>query len=92
MIAWPGHDKCDLAYSIGQLQPTLVETLRWGKDNLTGLLGDVYLEVDCEGVPLILRKGSNNILWDETVSKVMGPEGRPWLDAGTDRQGHAGGS
>jgi hypothetical protein len=73
MIAWPGHNKYDLNYSIGELRPTYVQLLPWGADDLCSLLGSVYLPVDYAGVRLYLRKDSRDVDWSAVQDKGVVP-------------------
>ncbi len=68
-IAWsgmysvPGHNKYDLTYSIIQLQPTFIETARWGSQNLTAWVMAHYAAVSYEGVNIWLRKDDPAVYW-----------------------------
>ncbi|HVO10800.1 MAG TPA: hypothetical protein VMX54_08650 [Vicinamibacteria bacterium] len=53
----PGHNKTDLAFSIGARRPDYVEGFRWGADQAPS---DDYEPVG----PLWLRRGSPNVRWD----------------------------
>ncbi|HSB91270.1 MAG TPA: hypothetical protein VLD63_14745 [Anaerolineales bacterium] len=63
MIAWPGHNKYDLHYSIGVLRPTYVQAFRWGRDNLTDVRDRDYRTVDYRGVSLSLLRDSDLVRW-----------------------------
>jgi hypothetical protein len=64
VLAWPGHNKYDLDYSIGVLRPTYVQLLRWGSDDLCELLEDTYVAIDYRGVRLFLLRDSADVDWD----------------------------
>ena len=66
----PGHNKYDLDYSIATLQPTYVQSLGWGRDDLSSLADSVYVEVYVrypgrETIPLYLLRDSPNVKWSE---------------------------
>jgi arabinofuranosyltransferase len=65
MRSVPGHNKYDLEYSIQTLQPTYVQNLRWGQDNVRQWARDKYIEVQYQGVSLILLRGSPDVLWNK---------------------------
>ncbi len=70
-IAWdgmnsvPGHNKYDLNYSIKQLQPTYVQALEWGGQNLSEWGGEHYVRANYKGVRLYLLKDSPHVDWDK---------------------------
>ncbi|MCB9436767.1 MAG: hypothetical protein H6673_07200 [Anaerolineales bacterium] len=64
MTSVPGHNKYDLAYSIQQRQPTYVQSLWWGGDDLSEWGRDVYVNVTYKGVSLLLRKDSPAVHWN----------------------------
>lgn len=55
-----GHNKYDLAYSIGQLRPDVVQTLAWGRDQQWHLRGTVYVPFG----EMWLRRDSPRIRWE----------------------------
>ncbi|HEX8990987.1 MAG TPA: hypothetical protein VF784_04865 [Anaerolineales bacterium] len=69
-IAWsgmysvPGHNKYDLTYSIEQLQPTYIETARWGSQDLTAWVNAHYATVEYDGLRIWLRKGAPEVKWN----------------------------
>jgi hypothetical protein len=70
-IAWegmnsvPGHNKYDLSYSIQTLQPTYVDDLKWGAQNL-GQWGEEHYElVRYKKAWLLLLKDSPDVHWDK---------------------------
>jgi len=65
MLTWPGHNKYDLEYSIGELRPTYVQQFDWGRQHLGQLRREVYLQVAYKGVSLWLLRDSPSVLWDE---------------------------
>jgi hypothetical protein len=79
-IAWsgmysvPGHNKYDLTYSIEQLQPTYIETSKWGRQDLTEWVNAHYVTVNDNGVPLLLRKGAPEIRWNLLRAQADGAE------------------
>ena len=54
-----GHNKTDLAYSIGELKPDFVEGFFWGRDDMRSAMPE-YEKVD----GLWLRRGSPRVRWD----------------------------
>ena len=77
----PGHNKYDLQYSIGLLQPTYVQGLRWGLQDLTawGESGR-YIPVTYKGVFLLLWNGSRQVRWENlgTASIPASVTGNGW--------------
>ncbi len=77
-IAWsgmysvPGHNKYDLTYSIEQLQPTYIETSKWGRQDLTDWVTAHYVSVDYGGVHMLLLKGAPEIKWDLLPPQAIG--------------------
>ena len=69
MTSLPGHNKYDLNYSIRLLEPTYVQGLKWGRQNLTKWARSTYVKVEYEGIELILLKDSPDVLWRE----IYGP-------------------
>ena len=63
MSSVPGHNKYDLFYSIKKLQPTYVQTLSWGGQNVADWAQNTYEKVDYEGLTLYLFKKSPDVLW-----------------------------
>jgi arabinofuranosyltransferase len=66
----PGHNKYDLAYSIGELRPDYVETLRYGKQDFSEMLGQDYVLIVYRGKGLTLKKSSREVLWEEIDKAV----------------------
>ena len=70
-IAWagmpsvPGHNKYDLDYSIKQRQPTYVQGLAWGRQDLSIWGQAFYVTAAYRGVPLILRRNSPEVRWEK---------------------------
>ena len=65
ILAWPGHNKYDLEYSILELRPTYVQKFFWGGQNLTEVASELYEKVEYEGVILHLLKGSQSVYWEK---------------------------
>jgi hypothetical protein len=65
MLTWPGHNKYDLEYSIGQLMPTYVQQFDWGRQHLSQLKNAAYQEGQYRGIRLWLLKASPDVLWSE---------------------------
>lgn len=63
MLTWPGHNKYDLEYSIGQLLPTYVQQFNWGRQNLSQLKDRTYQAGEYRGIRLWLLKDSTYVLW-----------------------------
>jgi len=70
MQSVPGHNKYDLDYSIKTLLPTYVQNLKWGNQNVRSWAKTKYIEIEYQGVSLILLRGSPDVLW----SKLENPE------------------
>jgi hypothetical protein len=69
MTSVPGHNKYDRHYSIESLEPTYAQVVSWGSDDLTEWAASQYATVDFRGVRLLLRRGSNAVIW----SSVQNP-------------------
>ncbi len=69
MLTWPGHNKYDLEYSIGQLLPTYVQQFNWGRQNLTQLKNEAYQEGEYRGISLWLRRDSPYVLWSQLAQQ-----------------------
>ena len=65
LIYPPGHVKYDLDYSIKLLQPTYVENLAWGSQDLSEWAESVYTAVDYHNTIIYLLQDSDAVLWDE---------------------------
>ena len=65
MLTWPGHNKYDLEYSIGELRPTYVQQFDWGRQHLGELRREAYVQVAYKGVSLWLLRDSPSVLWGE---------------------------
>jgi hypothetical protein len=65
MLTWPGHNKYDLEYSIGELRPTYVQQFDWGRQHLGDLRREAYVQVAYKGVSLWLLRDSPSVLWGE---------------------------
>jgi hypothetical protein len=61
----PGHNKYDLNYSIKTLEPTYVQGLRWGTQDLSQWAETRYIKVKYVGVRLFLLKDSPAVLWSK---------------------------
>jgi len=62
----PGHNKYDPEYSIKELRPTYVEGFfSWSEQDVTKWAEAEYANVDFEGVPLLLLKGSRDVRWED---------------------------
>jgi hypothetical protein len=64
MSSVPGHNKYDLAYSIGRRLPTYVEGFVWGSQDLTYVFEAEYVEVSLPGPDPAFRRGDPAVLWD----------------------------
>ncbi len=64
MYSVPGHNKYDLNYSIEQLQPTYIETSRWGEQDVTAWVTTNYAQVEYRGVTLLLKRNAAEINWE----------------------------
>ena len=79
-IAWngmnsvPGHNKYDLNYSIKTLQPTYVQQLNWGSQDLTEWAKDKYVKVAFFGGSLFLLKDSPAVSWGKINFGLQQPE------------------
>jgi hypothetical protein len=69
-IAWngmqsvPGHNKYNLDYSIKLLQPTYVQQLSWGHQDIHDWAKDKYQHVVYRGAELWLLKDSPHVYWE----------------------------
>jgi arabinofuranosyltransferase len=61
---YPGHQKWDYAYAIGQLQPDVVTGL-WYEPEIAAPYLKAYREVEIQGFTFWLKEGSANIRWDQ---------------------------
>lgn len=61
----PGHNKYDLNYSIKTLEPTYVQGVRWGTQDLSEWAETRYIRVRYVGVRLFLLKDSPAVLWNK---------------------------
>lgn len=66
---YPGHDKWDLAYSIGQLKPDVIAE-RWPPERNTAPVlwmnnytAMSYVPARCCGLPILVRNGSSQFSW-----------------------------
>ena len=66
---YPGHLKYDYAYSIGRLEPDIV-TQVWSHPEEAPL--GPYHAATVNGVALMLRRNSPNILWDKIDNRAAG--------------------
>jgi len=74
MNSVPGHNKYDLNYSIKTLQPTYVQQLNWGTQDLTEWAKDKYVKVAFVGGSLFLLKGSPAVSWGKLNFGSQQPE------------------
>jgi arabinofuranosyltransferase len=63
MTSVPGHNKYDLTYSIERLQPTYIEAGAWGRQDVSAWVSTRYVQVDYEGVTLLLKRGAPEVDW-----------------------------
>jgi hypothetical protein len=68
MTSLPGHNKYDLNYSIKVLKPTVVQSFKWGKQDLRLWAKTTYVPVKYQGVILSVLKNSPAILWEKADS------------------------
>jgi hypothetical protein len=61
----PGHIKFDYAYSLGQLQPDVVDELRVSTYDLGERYLHEYERIKLNGHVMYFKKGSPNILWEK---------------------------
>lgn len=64
----PGHDKWDLAYSIGTYAPDVIAQSWEGEGYIDDLLPAIkgkYLRVKVENYPMWLKKDSPNVYWEK---------------------------
>jgi hypothetical protein len=64
MSSVPGHNKYDLNYSIKTLQPTYIERLDWGTQDLSEWGQSRYVEVEYNDLRLLLLKDSEAVRWE----------------------------
>ena len=65
MSSVPGHNKYDLNYSIKTLEPTYVQNVRWGTQDLSQWAKTKYVKVQYDGFRLFLLKDSPAVLWNK---------------------------
>jgi len=65
MRSVPGHNKYDLNFSIKILQPTYVQGLKWGTQDLSQWAETRYVKVEYDGGSLLLLKNSPAVLWSK---------------------------
>ncbi len=81
-LFWPGHMKYDYNYSIGQLQPDVVQGLWDNEEQGTHFLDKDYIKVDMgkTGGDCWFHRNSPNILWKNiNLPRESGPVLRPYL-------------
>ena len=61
MKSVPGHNKYDLAYSIGQLKPTFIQGYRWGREHMGNFVAQNYELVRYQGQPLLVLRNTDQI-------------------------------
>lgn len=66
MNSVPGHNKYDLNYSIKALEPTYVQGVAWGAQDLSQWAETRYVNVEYDGIHLFLLKNSPAVLWNKT--------------------------
>jgi hypothetical protein len=64
MSSVPGHNKYDLNYSIKTRQPTYIERLDWGTQDLSEWGQSRYVEVEYNDRKLLLLKNSEAVRWE----------------------------
>jgi arabinofuranosyltransferase len=57
MISVPGHNKYDLAYSIGELNPDYIQTWKYGHSAISDGVAQRYELKVVNGVEIVIRKG-----------------------------------
>ena len=65
MNSVPGHNKYNLNYSIIKLEPTFIQGLTWGTQDLSDWGKNKYVNIQYEDVSLLLLKNSPSVLWDK---------------------------
>ena len=65
MYSVPGHNKYDLNYSIKILEPTYIQIVKWGTQDLSHWAETRYVNVEYDGVSLFLLKDSPAVLWNK---------------------------
>jgi len=68
MDSVPGHNKYDLNYSIKNLEPTYVQDVMWGKQDLSKWAETKYVKVKYDSVSLFLLEGSPSVFWNKINS------------------------
>jgi hypothetical protein len=68
MTSVPGHNKYDLNYSIRSLEPTYVQGLEWGSQDLSQWAETWYVKIKYKGVILYLLIDSPSVRWDKINS------------------------
>jgi len=59
----PGHNRYDLQRTVDELRPTFLEHEVWGRDDLSGTIGESYVAVLTPYGRLLLRRGSPDVRW-----------------------------
>lgn len=65
MNSVPGHNKYDLYYSIKTLEPTYVQDVAWGAQDLSEWAKIKYVKVEYDGICLFLLKDSPSVFWNK---------------------------
>jgi hypothetical protein len=73
MARLPGHNKYDLAYSIGRLQPVYVWTSSWGRESYDAYVKAHYVEVLYRGVRLTLWARDPRVRWEQVTPVSASP-------------------
>jgi arabinofuranosyltransferase len=63
MTSVPGHNKYDLNYSIVTLKPTYIPKLFYGRQDVSPIVGDEYVNVRYRYITLFLLKNSPDVNW-----------------------------
>ncbi len=66
----PGHNKFDLNYSIKTLQPTFVERMKWGGEDLSQWAQTRYAIIQYHDINLFLLKDSPLVFWKKIANSV----------------------
>jgi len=64
LLTVPGHNKYDLEYSIATLQPTIIQLVQWGSQDLSDWALDHYELIYVEDFDIFALRGSEQINWD----------------------------
>lgn len=63
----PGHNKYDMAYSVQTLQPTYIQSCQLGQSDVCNWTAETYVNVEYEGISMMLLRDSEHVHWDRLL-------------------------